>query len=205
MTNLSTVPTPDSHPLRDSLTKALSRPQFGKCIEDEKQRSDSTALPFVICLIDIDALRNVNDLYGYGVGDVVLAELASRLRSRLDESDLDDIEYLHARFDGDALILLARDCTGKHGRRLATALRAAVNSEPMADGVSITVTIAVVEYQAGESIDSVLGRTEKTMHLAKQFGSDHVELAPTPENTFNSNVVRLPRRAPIRRRRIKHA
>ncbi len=204
MTQLQSAISDDSHPLRDSLTKALSRPQFTKCLAEEKLRSDETGLPFVLCLVDIDKLRNVNDEFGHRIGDVVLAEVASRIRAKLDELDWDYIEYLHARFDGGALMLLARDCSIKRGARLAEALRLAINREPVADRLTITTSIAVAEYRLGESIDSVLARTEKTLFLAKQFGSDHVELAPVSHSTPATNVVPLPKRRSNARQRISN-
>ena len=204
MTQLQTAVSDDSHPLRDSLTKALSRPEFTKCIEEEKTRSDTTGLPFVLCLVDIDSLRSINDQLGHRIGDVVLAEVASRIRAKLDELDWDYVEYLHARFDGDALILLARDCSTKRGARLAEALRSAVSNEPFMNQLNVTTSVAVAEYRIGESIDAVLGRTEKTLYLAKQFGTDRVEVAPVPRSHPASNVIPLPKRASNGRRRISN-
>jgi diguanylate cyclase (GGDEF)-like protein len=191
----------EAHPLRDSLTRALSLPQFALSIEEEKDRSDAISLPFVLCLIDIDALRNINDEFGRHCGDAILIETASRIRSLLDDSDFDGVEYLHARFDGDAFMLLARDFTIKRGERLAHAIRDAIRHEPYDRGIGVTATIGVTQYRIGESTDAVIARCEKTMYLAKQFGNDHVEVAATPENMRASNVVPLPNLAQTHRRR----
>ncbi|MGD8808751.1 MAG: GGDEF domain-containing protein [Gammaproteobacteria bacterium] len=201
MSQLITYLHNDAHPLRDSLTRALSLPQFALSIEEEKERSDALSLPFVLCLIDIDGLRKVNEQLGRRTGDCVLAEAASRIRSRLDDADFDGVEYLHARFDGDAFVLLARDCTIKRGQRLAEAIRDAIRHEPFDCGVEVTATIGVTQFRLGESTDEVLGRCEKTLYLAKQFGTDHVEVAPTPENLRQSNIVPLPNLAQTFRRR----
>lgn len=195
----------DAHPLRDSLTKALSRPQFALSIEEEKERSDASGVPFVLCLIDIDGLRKINDQLGRRIGDAVLVEAASRIRSRLDDSDWDGVEYLHARFDGDAFMLLARDCSIKRGTRLAEAIRDAIREEPFCECVSVTVTIGVAQYRIGESTDAVLARSEQTLYLSKQFGTDHVEVAPTPENFRPTNVVPMPNIAHGTRRRRQSA
>ena len=191
----------DAHPLRDSLTRALSLPQFALSIEEEKDRSDALRLPFVLCLIDIDMLRSINDEFGRRVGDSVLIETASRIRSRLDDSDFDGVEYLHARFDGDSFMLLTRDCTIKRGKRLADAIRNVIRSECYSCGLNVTATIGVAQYRIGETTDAVIARCEKTLYLAKQFGSDHIEVAPTPENLRESNVVPLPNLAKSHRRR----
>ena len=191
----------DAHPLRDSLTKALSRPQFALSLEEEKERADALGSPFVLCLIDIDGLRKINDQLGRRVGDTVLVDMAERIRGRLDEVDFDGVEYLHARFDGDALILLARDFSIKRGERLARAIRDVIREEVFGDGINVTATVGVAQYRLGESTDDVLGRCEKTLYLGKQFGNDHVEVAPTPENLRTSNVVAMPNLAQMGRRR----
>lgn len=191
----------EAHPLRDSLTRALSLPQFALSLEEEKDRSDALSLPFVLCLIDIDQLRNINDEFGRRTGDSVLVETASRIRSLLDDLDFDSLEYLHARFDGDAFMLLARDSSIKRGERLAQAICDCIRHEPYDCGVSVTATIGVSQYRIGETTDDVIARCEKTLYLAKQFGTDHVEVAPTPENLRTNNVVPLPNLAQTYRRR----
>lgn len=60
-------------------------------------------------------------------------------------------------------------------------MRRDCSAEPFDGGVRITVSIAVTAYRSGETVDSLLARTEKTLHLAKQFGCDRVETARTPE------------------------
>lgn len=195
----------DAHPLRDSLTKALSRPQFALSIEEEKERSDASGVPFVLCLIDIDGLRKINDQLGRRIGDAVLVEVASRIRGRLDELDWDGVEYLHARYDGDAFMLLARDCSIKRGTRLAQSIRDAIREESFCECVNTTVTIGVAQFRIGESTDAVLARSEQTLYLGKQFGSDHVEVAPTPENQRSTNVVPMPNLAQVGRRRRRSA
>lgn len=191
----------DAHPLRDSLTRALSLPQFALSIEEEKDRSDALGLPFVLCLVDIDQLRNVNEEFGRRTGDSILVETASRIRSLLDDTDFDDVEYLHARFDGDSFMLLARDCTIKRGQQLAQAILDGIRLEPYRCTVSVTTTIGVAQYRLGETTDEVIARCEKTLYLAKQYGNDHIEVAPTPENKRESNVIPMPDLAQMQRRR----
>jgi len=191
----------DVHPLRDSLTRALSLPQFALSIEEEKDRSDALGLPFVLYLVDIDQLRNINDEFGRRTGDSILIETAGRIRSLLDDTDFDDVEYLHARFDGDSFMLLARDCTIKRGTQLAQAILDVIRGEPYSGGVEVTATIGVSQYRLGEPTDEVISRCEKTLYLAKQYGNDHIEVAPTPENLRESNVVPLPNLAELQRRR----
>jgi len=67
----------DNHTL-DELTAASSRRDFLAELDAAKLSADREALPFVLCLVDIDQLRNVNDRHGQDAGDAVLRELAER-------------------------------------------------------------------------------------------------------------------------------
>jgi PleD family two-component response regulator len=63
---------------------------------------------------------------------------------------------------------------------LAEALRFAAAEKPFADRISATVSIGVAQFRIGESVDELLARTERVLHVAKQFGRDRVEVASTP-------------------------
>ena len=63
---------------------------------------------------------------------------------------------------------------------LAEALRFAVAEKPLCDRISATVSIGVAQLRIGESIDELLARTERVLHVAKQFGRDRVEVASAP-------------------------
>ncbi len=178
---------------RDSLTGALCRPRFLELLQEEKRFADRGSNGFLLCLIDVDQLRNVNDQAGQRAGDEVLLGVANRLRDILDTPPWDDLNYLHARFDGDGLIVLLRCCRLKQGQRLAETLRARIADATLAGGLSITVSIGVAAYRIGESVDDILRRTERVLYLAKQSGRDCVEVAVSPQSTNHSaNVVYLP-------------
>jgi diguanylate cyclase (GGDEF)-like protein len=167
--------------LRDRLTDALSRPQFLELLEHEKRIADQTGKPFVLCLVDIDQLRNINDREGQRAGDAVLLGVAERLRNLLDSPPWTESVYLHARFDGDSLMLFVPNCGAKKGVDFAEALRARIAGTTFGARTKATASIAVVACSRTlESVDELVSRAERTMHLAKQFGSDHVELAPPP-------------------------
>lgn len=178
---------------RDKLTGALSRPHFLDLLNVEKRFADRSGRPFLLCLIDIDQLRNVNLQAGNDVGDEVLRAAANRVRDTLDMPPWDNTNYLHARFDGDGLLLLLRCCRLKQGQRLAETLRSRIATMECSGGLRVTASIGLAGYRVGESIDSVLGRVEQTLFLAKQAGRDCVEVAADvfPRDD-TANVIYLP-------------
>lgn len=179
--------------VKDALTGAFSRAYFLQALEIERKFAEESGKQFVLCLLDVDQLRNVNDGCGQQAGDAVLKGIADRVRETLDLPQWQNLRCLLARFDGDALILLLPGCREQRAEQFAHVLRRRIADTPYASAVRITVTISVVAHQIGEAVDDLLARTEKTLFVAKQFGNDCVETAPTPETRpRKASVTRLP-------------
>jgi diguanylate cyclase (GGDEF)-like protein len=164
----------------DALTGALTRQSFVALLHGQAAHAQRTGNVFCLCLVDVDRLRGVNDSRGVAAGDALLAGLAARLRGVLEQPAWERSEYTLGRYDGGAIMVLARPCTVHQGETLAEALRFGVSETPLGERVTATVSIGVAQHRIGESIESLLARTERTMYLAKQFGRDRVEISPTP-------------------------
>jgi diguanylate cyclase (GGDEF)-like protein len=164
----------------DALTSALTRQSFVALLHSQAVHAQRTGNVFCLCLVDVDRLRAINDSRGVAVGDALLAALAARLHAVLGQPAWERSEYTLGRYDGGALMVLARPCSVHQGETLAEALRFGVAEAPLAERLQATVSIGVAQHRIGESIDSLLARTERTMYLAKQFGRDRVEVSPTP-------------------------
>ena len=173
----------------DPLTGALTRPSVLSLLHALAVSAQRTGNVFCLCLLDIDRLRNINDSRGVMAGDAVIAGLAARLRGVLEQPAWHRSEYTLGRYDGGALLVIARPCSVHQGETLAEALRFGVAESPLVERQSTTVSIGVAQHRIGESIDSLLARTERTMYLAKQFGRDRVEVSPTPPSRIERAKV----------------
>jgi diguanylate cyclase (GGDEF)-like protein len=164
----------------DALTGTLARPNAIALLNEQALTAQRSGNVFSICLVDIDRLRTVNDSRGIAIGDGVLVSLVARLRGVLEQPAWHRSEYTLGRYDGDTLLLLARPCSVHQAELLGEALRFGVAEAPLVERIEITVSIGVAQHRIGESIDSLLARTERALHLAKQFGRDRVEVSATP-------------------------
>lgn len=171
------TPAPPSY---DPLTLTLTRPAFLKELTEQAARAQKTGSGFCVLLIDVDHLQNINDCHGVAAGDDVLTGLADRCRAVIAEPAWHRSEYTLGRFDGGALMVLARPCASSHAEMLAEAIRFAVAEKPLADRISATVSIGVAQCRIGETVDELLARSERVLHVAKQFGRDRVEVATAP-------------------------
>jgi diguanylate cyclase (GGDEF)-like protein/putative nucleotidyltransferase with HDIG domain len=61
---------------RDDLTQLRNRRFFYARLQEELQTSAKTKRPMTILMLDIDALKAINDEFGHHLGDVALVELA---------------------------------------------------------------------------------------------------------------------------------
>jgi two-component system cell cycle response regulator len=119
-------------------------------------------------MLDIDYFKRVNDVYGHGVGDRAIREVAS-LVSNTGE--------IVGRLGGEefAVLIPGRDLAG--GRDIAERLRQEIaNLRLMADGKSVTFTVScgVSEWRPGESIDEMLRRADIALYAAKGAGRNCV-------------------------------
>ncbi|HUQ51972.1 MAG TPA: GGDEF domain-containing protein [Gammaproteobacteria bacterium] len=167
-------------PSYDALTLSLTRPAFLRDLAEQARIAERSGNAFCLLLVDVDHLKNINDCHGVAAGDAVLVGLADRCRRVVAEPAWHRSEYSFGRFDGGALMILARPCASSQAEMLAEALRFAVAEKPLSERISATVSVGVAQCRIGESIDELLARTERVLHVAKQFGRDRVEVASSP-------------------------
>ena len=176
-TPFAATPQPPSF---DALTLALTRPAFLAQLAEQALVAARSGNVFSLLLLDVDHLQNINDCHGVAAGDEVLVGLADRCRHVISEPAWHRSEYSFGRYDGGALMVLARPCAISQAETLAEALRFAAAEKPLSDRISATVSIGVAQLRIGESLDELLARTERVLHLAKQVGRDRVEVASAP-------------------------
>ena len=167
-------------PSFDALTLTLTRPAFLAELAAQAQSAARSGNVFSLLLLDVDHLQNINDCHGIAAGDEVLVGLADRCRQVIAEPAWHRSEYSFGRYDGGAVSVLARPCAISQAETLAEALRFAVAEKPLCERISATVSIGVAQLRIGETIDELIARTERVLHLAKQFGRDRVEVASAP-------------------------
>src|SRR5881392_4311326 len=72
----------------DSLTSLYNHRYFHERLRAELTRASRTRDSVAVLMLDIDDFKRVNDVYGHGVGDQVLRDLAEQLKAAVRGSDL---------------------------------------------------------------------------------------------------------------------
>ena len=171
----------------DSLTGLHNRAFFSRRLARMLQDAQIQGTGIAVLYMDNDHFKEVNDRYGHAVGDLLLVEVAKRIRAQLREGDL------VARLGGDEFAVLLAPVHEVHDAiRIADKITAAMKA-PLAgrrERIVPSVSIGVAAYPGhGESADQLLRVADRAMYQAKKKrrGSSHMfephRAAPTTEMT----------------------
>lgn len=157
----------------DSLTGLANRAtaQFG--LDGAVGRARRSGDPVAVLFIDLDDFKRMNDTFGHAAGDVVLVEIARRLRSVV-RSD-----SLVARLGGDEFLVVVEGEKVADLLELAERLIIEMHRPIELDGTSVrvgaSVGVAVLD-DLGESAADLLRSADIAAYRAKASGRGRVEL-----------------------------
>ncbi|NEK59378.1 GGDEF domain-containing protein [Geodermatophilus sabuli] len=149
----------------DPLTGCLNRRAFLDRL-DRAVTAAGTGAPSVVCVVDLDGFKGVNDRDGHAAGDAVLRAVTAALAGVVRETDT------VARLGGDEFAVLSAAGPDGDGAALAARLRAAVAA--VGAGCGVTASIGMTPVVAGDDVHEVLGRADRAMYRAKAGGGDRV-------------------------------
>jgi diguanylate cyclase (GGDEF)-like protein len=149
----------------DPLTGLPNRGAFQEAVETAIEQGGSTAC---VLLMDLDRFKEVNDTLGHHYGDLLLQQVAQRLRDQLRSGDR------IARLGGDEFAIVSEDCSRADGldvaRRVADCLGEPFQLEDIAVDVQASVGIASFP-EDGSDVTTLLQRADVAMYRAKETRS----------------------------------
>ncbi|WP_049291855.1 sensor domain-containing diguanylate cyclase [Franconibacter helveticus] len=153
----------------DPLTGLTNRHALQTRFETLKQQG-----PLCVAFIDLDDFKNVNDTLGHRSGDMVLVELAGRMR----EACPPGVEI--GRLGGDEFILLL-PFSLRHPLTESAArgcLKAALDPFELDNGnAQIGASIGIHEVRGEDDFNEALLRADEAMYRVKHAGKNGVALA----------------------------
>jgi diguanylate cyclase len=158
--------------LIDPLTSLPNRAAWSERLEHEVRQWQQHGNTLLLAMLDLDHFKRINDNYGHLAGDKVLKIIASVLRKRLRGTDF------IARFGGEEFVLLMPSTPLASGAKLLESLRASIEACPFhfkGERVTITISMGVTAFKAGEHSDLVLKRADQALYRAKNAGRNRVE------------------------------
>lgn len=162
----------------DNLTELPNRELFFSQLKTLINRSASEQLQVALMFIDLDYFKPVNDNFGHAVGDILLQEVAQRLRETLRDKDL------VGRIGGDEFVVAiadlknperTRDIAEQTAQRILTALATPFEIEKNTHKISCSIGIALYPEHADDMV-SLARKADEAMYLAKNNGRGRLEL-----------------------------
>lgn len=152
----------------DVLTHLPNRVLFADRFAQAVAHSERVGSWLGICFLDLDNFKPVNDTYGHNVGDVLLVEVAQRLRASVREEDT------ISRFGGDEFAILFRDISSySQCEQLLTRLHQTL-AEPYWMGnerIVISASSGIALYPMDNiDLDILLRHADQAMYQAKISG-----------------------------------
>ncbi len=157
----------------DELTRLPNRARLSQLLDDAMRAADRDGYLLVVCYLDLDRFKPVNDRYGHAAGDRLLAELAGRLRSALRSRE--HWTDSAARLGGDEFVLLLRAGTLEEARLAVERVLRVVSLpyviDPAQGSVQVTASMGATVYPVDRSdADTLLRHADHAMYGAKQAG-----------------------------------
>jgi len=129
----------------------------------------------VLCFLDLDKFKQVNDQGGHAMGDELLKQLAELIKCKIRGHDL------LARLGGDEFALVLETCPLDRARKIAEAIRVAIDEYRLVGGghvfqVGVSIGLAVINSTTA-SMAQVLAAADAACYAAKHAGRGCVRVA----------------------------
>tara|TARA_R110001583_G_scaffold51161_11_gene159771 strand:+ start:2925 stop:5120 length:2196 start_codon:yes stop_codon:yes gene_type:complete len=156
----------------DLLTGLVNRREFEKKVSNAIDKTNKDETQYVVCCMDLDRFKVVNDSCGHAAGDELLKQLSSIMSSQLRSSDT------LARLGGDEFGLLLEGCDEAQGERIAKDLLSAVDQyqffwEKDIYTVGVSIGLTVINTESFSILD-VLGQADSACYWAKEQGRHRI-------------------------------
>lgn len=154
----------------DVLTGLLNRVTIIEKLDSYIELSNRTGEPVSIVLLDIDFFKNVNDTYGHAGGDLVLRELARRLK--LFGRKIDFV----GRYGGEEFLFVMYPSDEEKAFTAAERLRTSITQLPFpvgnatSDEVILTISLGTATMREKMSSDELIHRADLALYHSKTNG-----------------------------------
>jgi len=157
----------------DGLTGLPNKRAVKDAIKRMAAQASRTLAPLSAVVLDLDSFKQINDSFGHGRGDDVLAAAGAMLSEIVRTSDF------VGRTGGEEFIVLMPDTDADGAAIAAEKIRAAIAeiSVPGVErGITVSLGIASMPEHAGDG-DQLVRSADRALYVAKTNGRNRTEIA----------------------------
>ncbi|MFZ4666455.1 MAG: chemotaxis protein CheB [Prochlorotrichaceae cyanobacterium] len=166
----------------DPLTNLLNREYFEDKLKQALAGVKNEGQTHVLCHLDLDQFKNINDTYGYLAGNELLKQIVDLLQDKMRTIDT------LARLEEDEFGLLLHQCPLKQGVIIAEAIRQSIHDFEFVwneNLLEIRSSIGVVEINSNmQDFTIVLNTVSAACQRAKEEGRNRVCVGTELERSF---------------------
>ncbi|MCL5042179.1 MAG: EAL domain-containing protein [Gammaproteobacteria bacterium] len=153
---------------QDPLTGLANRARLEEELDRLLLHSARSHTGFALLYIDLDYFKQINDSFGHGLGDLLLAVIANRLRRTMRQNDL------IARVGGDEFVALLSDLHDPNDAALIASKIIHTLSEPItlnSHHLLISASVGIATHPAhGQTATELLQHADQALYRAKAGG-----------------------------------
>jgi len=151
----------------DFMTGLPSRVDLLPRLNEDIERFNLDQKPFCMTWLNIDHFKTVNDTFGHVLGDGVLKVLAQIIKQATGPSGF------VCRYGGDNFAMIFPGYSLVEGIEKAEMIRKTVEEHKFDQGVHISVSIGVGEYNGG-TVEVFFTEVDRYAYMAKHDGRNRV-------------------------------
>jgi diguanylate cyclase (GGDEF)-like protein/PAS domain S-box-containing protein len=157
----------------DALTGLVNRREFERRLQDAIDMAHTNGARHVLCYLDLDRFKAVNDTCGHMAGDGMLREVAGLIKGSVRDSDT------VGRLGGDEFGLLLIGCPLEKARQIADDVVRAVADyrfvwKDKIFNIGVSIGLVEISHETG-ALDEVLTAADSACYVAKKQGN-HVHV-----------------------------
>lgn len=160
--------------VKDELTGVYNKAYINERLPKDLGRSVKENLSTSVVMIDLDYFKNINDTYGHVIGDKVLRDFASIVKSYIRSDSMDWI----GRYGGEEFILVLNNADENIAQNIAERIRKRINDSVFKyEEIEIRITCSLGIYSSkGKDIDmdDAVEKADKNLYKAKASGRNKI-------------------------------
>ena len=181
----------------DALTNLINRQEFERRLQRVRETAEMDDSDNVLCFIDLDQFKVVNDTCGHVAGDELLRQITEVMQACVRQRDT------LGRLGGDEFGLLMERCSIDEAKRIAMEIIEAVRQYSFAweEGIfNIGASMGMVGISCGsQNVDELMKAADSACYMAKEKGRNRLQVfVETDENLTRRHgetqwAIRIPR------------
>lgn len=154
--------------ITDKLTEVYNRHYLDRVLNEQIALTQRHQRTVTIALFDLDFFKQVNDRFGHLMGDKVLLVFATLAKKNIRTTDI------FGRWGGEEFLLICPETNKHQAYVVVEKIRKGLEAYIFEEGLTQTVSIGLVEYQAQLSLEALLLLADQKLYLAKSDGRNRI-------------------------------